>query len=176
MNLGQVCPPTYSFLSHRYTSLSSDELEQRLASSISQNAESEDLGWRIEIYRARLEACEKRASLEEERAVEFRSLTADLFVDVLRQYERINGTSLPRGSNPLDLSTIRLIDFMLYLDRNHFVTILQLSSHEYHWLESFSEVVPPSFMLHICFIMSFCRSFITETEAHISPRSGWPAC
>lgn len=169
-----MCPATYRFQSHRYTSLSTEELEQRLVHSISQEAELRDLGWRIEIFRAQLEALEKRARLEEERAAEFHSLTADLFVDVLRQHERINGTSLPRASNPLDHSTIRLIDFVSNEDRKRFLTILQPSSDEYHWLESFSEVLPPSLMLRLFFIMSFYRSFNTETETHISPKSGWP--
>lgn len=100
-----------------------------------------DLDGKIEILKAKLEDFDKRARLEEEQAEDFRSLTADLFIDALRQYERINRTSQPRVSNPLDYSTVRLIDLVPNLDQNSFLAATQPSSGEYYWLENFSEVI-----------------------------------
>ena len=133
-----------------------------------------DLGGKIEILKARLEEFDKRARLEEEQAADFRSLTADLFIDALRQYERINRTSQPRASSPLDYSTIRLIDLVPNLDQQSFLAATQPSSDEYYWLEEFSEVTLTMFMLRMCFVTSFYRLFDTETDAPFRPKSVWP--
>lgn len=128
--------------------------------------------WRIEIFTAKLEAIAKRDRLEEEKAVEFRSLTADLFVDVLSQYERINGRSHPRASNPADLSILRLIDLVPNLDQKHFLAIIPPSIGKDYWLEPFSEVIPTISMLLICFLISFGRLFNIETNPHFRAKSG----
>lgn len=134
-------------------------------------AQRRDSEWRLEIFKARLEVFDKRARLEEERAADFRSLTADFFVDVLRQYERINGTSQSGASNLFDYSTVRLIDLISNLDQKRFLAMLQPSSDEYYWLEPFSEVSPSLFICRKCSIMSFCRLFNTGIQAHPRPRS-----